>query len=101
MKEYLLFFENSNDLSELTGLSREELWKNGFDLDDMDFGFRIKAIKIEKIKGEEYEDERYDVSPSADLPSYLEQLLLWMGNHCVGYKCVPYGEYVYFTLHHA
>ena len=39
MKTNIIFFEDAKDLESLTGLSYDELWDKGFDLDDMDWGF--------------------------------------------------------------
>lgn len=39
----LTFFEDAKELEELTGLSHEELWDNGFNLDDMDWGFVVEG----------------------------------------------------------
>lgn len=35
----ITWFENEDDLQELTGLTHNELWDAGFNLDDWDFGF--------------------------------------------------------------
>lgn len=35
----IIWFEDESDLRELTGLTHDELWEAGFDLDDWDFGF--------------------------------------------------------------
>jgi hypothetical protein len=35
----LIVFDTEEELMELTGLSENELWKNGFNLDDWDIGF--------------------------------------------------------------
>ena len=51
MIEELTFFESVEDLGKLTGLSREELWENGFDLDDMDWGFRSDNCCVKECKG--------------------------------------------------
>lgn len=34
----ITWFETLDDLKELTGLTRDELWDAGFNLDDWDFG---------------------------------------------------------------
>ena len=38
-RKSLTYFETEEELTKMTGLSHEELWENGFDLDDWDFGF--------------------------------------------------------------
>ena len=35
----ITFFETTKELEKLTRLSHTELWENGFNLDDMDWGF--------------------------------------------------------------
>ena len=40
-KKTLIYFETEEELSEMTGLNHDELWENGFNLDDWDFGFAI------------------------------------------------------------
>ena len=37
----LTFFDNAEEIEKLTGLSHNELWEHGFNLDDMDWGFAI------------------------------------------------------------
>ena len=37
----LTFFETTKEIEELTGLSHDQLWEHGFNLDDMDWGFAI------------------------------------------------------------
>ena len=44
MKTNIVFFEDAKDLESLTGLSHDELWDKGFDLDD------ILEMNINKLK---------------------------------------------------
>ena len=80
------FFESVEELEELTGLTEDELWAQGFDLDDMDFG-----IAAEKGLRE------YDISA----PYYEMWLTSRMDEHCVGYHHVVLGGKHYYTVHHA
>ena len=38
-RKALIYFETEEELSKMTGLDHNELWDNGFNLDDWDFGF--------------------------------------------------------------
>lgn len=42
----LQMFTTEEDLMKLTGLSRDELWENDFDLDDWDVGF-VSDVPLE------------------------------------------------------
>lgn len=88
MTEKVIFFENTEDLKILTGLSEEELWSKGFNLDDMDFGI---------VTNKEWTDEWiFD-----DSPYYQHWLLARMGEHCAEYCHVKYKRKHYYTVHHA
>lgn len=96
----LEYFETESELEDLTGATSRELWDAGFNLDDMDWGFRIKGHIAEKMV-DENGDEYMDVPYGADIPYYLYHMLTWMNGYCVGYCCAEYGDYTYFTLHHS
>ena len=73
-------FTTEKELSKLTGLNHNELWKNGFNLDDWDIGFCCdKPLKNNK----EF------------------WLLNQMKNYCVGYKLVEYQGFYYYIVYHA
>ena len=55
------YFDTIKDLRELTKLSDDELWKEGFNLDDFDFGFIVDS----KV----YEENRYDMILD-DIPGF-------------------------------
>ena len=82
------FFEGVSDLMELTGLKREQLWENGFNLDDMDFGIVCK-------------NELVDGYWSGGAPYYIHWLLQAMDSHCVGYHHTEYNGRHYYTVHHS
>ena len=90
----ITFFENTKELEKLTGLSHTELWDNGFNLDDMDWGFVINEnFMVEEAMN------YYRVSEKA--PDYIRQILSWMENYCMGYYYTEYNGKHYYTLHHA
>lgn len=82
------FFEDVKELSEITGLTASALWSNGFNLDDMDFGF---------VSDTEWSDDWYE-GPS---PYYQWWLLTHMDGHCVGYQHVEYKNKHYYMLYHS
>ena len=84
------FFEGEKDLEVLTGLSHDELWDAGFDLDDMDFGIATD---------EEWIADNWYNYP--DAPYYKTWMLNHMESHCVGYKLVKYKDKYYYTVHHS
>ena len=85
MIEKITLFSNTEELEELTGLSCDDLWDAGFNLDDMDFGFRVKK---------EWTTENFDD------PYYRDWILTQMENHCVGYEHVKYKNRHYYLLYH-
>ena len=54
----LVVFETEEELCELTGLTEEELWQKGFNLDDWEIGIdRINEIRSWKYTGGAVFDE--------------------------------------------
>lgn len=98
MKTNIVFFEDAKDLESLTGLSHDELWDKGFDLDDMDWGFVSDENYIT-----ETEDEFGDISMEIkyDIPQFAYQILSMMESYCVGFHHVEYNNKHYYTLHHS
>lgn len=82
------FFKDIEELKELTGLTNAELWDEGFDLDDMDFGI---------VCDKELSDSWWDNNS----PYYEYWLLNRMDSHCVGYTYVEYLGKHYYTVHHS
>lgn len=75
----LIAFEKESELTELTGLNHDELWENGFNLDDWDIGFQS--------------DKKIDVYNLAWLENRMD-------NYCCGYSEVQYnGKYYYLVYH--
>ena len=96
------WFENLDDLLALTGLTRDQLWDAGFNLDDWDFGVRCDR-KLhadptfdEIASGEHYEDQ---LVIDWDLPGY--RLMYWMEEHCCGASYVNLDGWHYYLVHHA
>jgi len=100
MTQNLIFFETSKDLEELTGLTHDELWEHGFNLDDMDWGF-CTDIDCFTTETDEwgYENTSYDYEKNP--PAYISRLLDMMNDYCVGYCHAFYNGKHYFTQHHA
>ena len=96
----ITFFETKKELEELTGLTENELWDKGFNLDDIDWGIVTSGVNIlEHI--DEFGCKSWEVDYNSDEPYYIRMLLSWMDSHCVGYRYVEYNGKQYFTLHHA
>ena len=55
----LIVFETEEELVELTGLSENELWEKGFNLDDWDIGFQSDTKLHDEPTKEDIEDGGY------------------------------------------
>ena len=86
MVENVTFFENEKDLSALTGLTRDELWDSGFDLDDLDFG-----IMTNRTWGECMDE---------DEPYYRWWMTNRMDFHCSGIRHASCNGRHFYTVHH-
>lgn len=73
-------FNSEKDLQKLTGLSHNELWANGFDLDDWSFGFCCEK----KLNNHN-----------------ASWLLCQMEHYCCGYKVVNFNGYYYYMVYHS
>lgn len=71
----LAMFDTENDLQTLTGLSHQELWNAGFDLDDWDVGFQTNE------------------------PMSEGWLLNRLISYCSGYKQVKYNDKYYYLAY--
>ena len=87
----LTMFTKADDLEELTGLTHEELWDHGFNLDDMDVGF-VSDIPLHT------DTDEFDWLYNNDEYSWL---LNAMNNYCVGPTYREYNGKHYYTVHHA
>lgn len=91
------FFETEEELQELTGLSHEKLWDNGFNLDDWDWGF-VSDCEWDKSYIDEY--GYLQAEPDYDKACYQYQIMNTMNSYCVGYrKTVFCGKYYYLQYH--
>lgn len=82
----LIMFNTTEDLKKLTGLSRDELWDAGFDLDDWDVGFQT----------DEPMPNGYDTGGTG----VSAWLTMKMDDCCCGYKETEYnGKYYYMVYH--
>ena len=77
------FFSTEKELSKLTGLDHEQLWDNGFNLDDWDWGIQIPLKQQKKFEKEQ------------------SIILSAMDSYCVGYEKTNYNDKVYYLLYHA
>ncbi len=101
MTENLTFFESVEDLEKLTGLSRDELWENGFDLDDMDWGFRSDNCYVKECK-DEFGCSFWGYRDDEGTPEFIHTLLfLWMDSYCVGFRHTEHNGKHYYILYHS
>ena len=82
------FFEDVEELSEITGRTADALWSAGFNLDDMDFGF---------VSDTEWSDDWFEEGT----PYYQHWILYRMDDYCVGYEHVEYKGKHYYLLYHS
>ena len=80
------FFSTERELQGLTGLTHSELWNEGFNLDDWDWGF------VSDVEWEGYYNDKH--------PLYEFWMLSSMGNYCCGYKHVEFDGKHYYILYH-
>ena len=85
------FFETRDELRELTGLTANQLWDAGFNLDDWDFGFVSETEWSEEAWWSNNDSRRY----------YEYFLLSHMENHCVGYEHTEYNGKHYYMAYHS
>ena len=77
------FFNTEEELTKLTGWSHDQLWENGFNLDDWDWG-----IAIDTIHAKEFEENQW-------------LILSAMSNYCCGYEKVRTPLRTYYLLYHS
>ena len=79
MKASCIILDTEEDLSKETGLNHDELWENGFNLDDWDICF---CSDIE-----------------------LDQKFWWlegrMSSYCCGYEVTEYNNKFYYIIYHS
>ncbi len=113
MVRKLTFFNTVEDLEKLTGLTEEELWNQGANLDDWDYGFCCKqplhkTVKEEKDKDEidpwdkpEADGKYYRTYDTYDYDDPTYQLMQSADNYCVGWNHFEYKKVHYYTVHHS
>lgn len=97
----LVVFETEEELSELTGLTEQELWDKGFNLDDWDIGFQLE-VKLHKSPTAEDIEDGYredELIALFDLPAHW--LMMQMNSYCIGANYVYLDGKHYYTVHHA
>ena len=97
----LVVFETEEELCELTGLTEEELWQKGFNLDDWEIGFQseVKLHKTPTKKDIENGYRKNELIELFDLPAHW--LMNQMNSYCVGANYVFLDGKHYYTVHHA
>lgn len=97
----LVVFEIEEELCELTGLTEEELWQKGFNLDDWEIGFQseVKLHKTPTKKDIENGYRKNELIALFDLPAHW--LMNQMNSYCVGANYVFLDGKPYYTVHHA
>lgn len=98
----LIAFDTEEELMELTGLSEDELWENGFNLDDWDIGFQSEIKLHSDSTQEDLEEEicrHGELLASCRLPAHW--LMMQMNSYCIGANYVFFDGKHYYTVHHA
>lgn len=100
MIKNITFFDSVDELENITGLTHDELWENGFNLDDMEWGFVTEGLEM-NVSIDEFGFKYYDVKDYHKGGWYIHNLLTWMEQYCVGYTYTEYKGKQFFTLHHS
>ena len=74
----LVVFETEEELCELTGLTEEELWQKGFNLDDWEIGFQSE-VKLHKTPTKKDIENGYRKNELIALFD-LQIMFFWMEN---------------------
>lgn len=98
-----------SDLEVATGLSHNELWDNGFNLDDCDCVLIVdeSALPVSKVTDDfGYEHWRpskdlYTLYYEDDISGTLYSILNEWEDYCVGSHYTKYNGKVYVSKHHA
>lgn len=97
----LIAFDTVEELTTLTGLKEEELWKNGFNLDDWDIGFQSDVKLHVTPTKEDIEDGCCEDELLEDYSLPVHWLMMQMNNYCVGANYVYWNNKHYYTVHHS
>lgn len=96
----LQMFDTEEDLMKLTGLSRDELWDNDFDLDDWDVGFVSDVpLTVTRRNDDDYDGE-YDGEWEEPIKDAY-WLVVQMESYCVGYTHIEFKGRHYYMVYHA
>lgn len=99
----LIAFETEEELIELAGLTYEELWNVGFNLDDQNIVFQSNTKLHRKPAEEEIQERDYydkdELIADYDLPCHW--LMMQMNNYCVRANYVFYNGMHYYIIHHS
>lgn len=94
----LRMISTREDLISETGMTADELWDAGFDLDDWDVCFVSNVRLIEPC--DEYDEDGFPIwEPEPIDDAYW--LVMRMETYCVGYDEVMHDGKWYYTVHHA
>lgn len=88
--ETVIFFDTARQLKELTGLDYDGLWRNGFNLDDWDYGF---------VTTEEWDDP--DKDSNANARYYQWHLPMLISNNCCDFTHKEWQGRHYYMRYHA
>lgn len=87
MVKVITFFSTEIELQGLTGLTHDELWDVGFNLDDWDWGF------VSDVEWKDYCDNTH--------PYYESWILGRMNSYCCGYEHVEFDGRHFYMLYHS
>ena len=100
----ITMFDTVEDLCKLTGLQTEEdLWNNGFNLDDWDVGFvsDVPLTMTVKEKAEDIDRHYYGIYENEVPVEGASWLINRMEQYCVGYSHTEYKGKHYYMVYHA
>lgn len=98
----LTWFHSLEELQKLTGMTRDQLWTAGFNLDDWNFGIRSdKMLHRQPTEKEIAEGDAYEGELRPDWDGEAGWLMDRMNEYCVGPSYVKLGRWHYYLVHHA
>ena len=102
MVKSIEFFDKEEDLKNLTGLTHDELWAFGFDLDDWDWGFVSDECYTKTVEVDEDDPYSYPHDEVLwDIPQYVRQILNMMDSYCVGFHHTEFRGGHYYMQYHS
>lgn len=94
-------FETMNELTEITGLTINELRDHGFDLDDWDVGFCCNQPLYRKPTPKEIAEFGYGEDDTIYAGETARWLVQRMDDYCVGSSFTEYNSQYFYLVHHA